>query len=137
MDRLQTIAPELAAGIAAADREAVQHIVARACRLAVTESGLVEERASEALRRVDAGQEDAAAAAAARALSDELDEGAWTAEAEGDRAAYDQLFRRARAASALGFAARGEEAEAIYEAAHAFATPDELVRLLSKVPWQR
>jgi hypothetical protein len=130
MERLRTIAPQLAAGIAAADRESVQQIVARACRLAVAESGLVEERASDALRSVAAGREDAAAAAAARALSDKLDDGAWTAEAKGDGAAYDRLFRRARAASALGYAARGEQAEAIYEAAHAFETPDDLLRLL-------
>ncbi len=65
-----------------------------------------------------------------RALADQLDQEAWQAEGAGDEKRYELLFRRARAVSALSFALRGETAESIYEAAHAFETPEDLVALL-------
>jgi hypothetical protein len=66
-----------------------------------------------------------------RVLADRLDKDAWDAREAGDDQVYDVMFRRSRAVSALAFALSEEPEEAIYEAAHALATPDDLVRRLS------
>ena len=62
-----------------------------------------------------------------RHLSDRLDQNAWDAH---DLHDYEVFFRRARAVSALAFALSAEPDEAIYEAAYAVETPEDLVRQL-------
>ena len=63
-----------------------------------------------------------------RELAGRLDEAAWGAQEAGDEARYDSLFRQARAVSALAFALSQEPDEAIYEAAYAVGTPQDLIR---------
>ena len=101
-----------------------------ACRIAVSESGLEDERLPEALRALERQVLDAEVAASMRKLSDSLDQEAWDAEDGGDDDRYVVLFRRSRAASALAFALTGEPGEAIFEAAVALACPEDLVRRL-------
>jgi hypothetical protein len=100
-----------------------------ACRIAVSESGLDDERLPDALRALEREVLDAEAAASMRTLSDSLDQEAWKAEEVGDDRC-DVLFRRSRAASALAFALTGEPGEAIFEAAFALPCPGDLVRRL-------
>jgi hypothetical protein len=66
-----------------------------------------------------------------RELSESLDEAAWDAQEAGDEARYDSLFRKSRAVSALAFALSREPDEAIYEAAYAVGTPEDLLRGLT------
>ncbi len=50
---------------------------------------------------------------------------------KGDEARYDSLFRQSRAVSALAFALSREPDEAIYEAAYAVGTAEDLLRGLT------
>jgi len=95
-------------------------IAGKACRIALTASGLEDETADDCLRLVERGQYDQERAAWMRALADRLDGDAWAAQDAGDDARYLRLFGQARTASALAFALLQEPDEAIYEAAHAF-----------------
>jgi hypothetical protein len=62
-----------------------------------------------------------------RELSRKLDEAAWSAQEAGDERRYDSLFRQSRTASALAFALSNEPYEAIYEAAYAVGSPEDLI----------
>jgi hypothetical protein len=115
---------------ASLDRAAWSATAVKACELAVDESGLEEETAVAALHRVKAGQADRVDAASMRELSRNLDETAWAAQEAGDDGRYDSLFRKSRAASALAFALSDEPDEAIYEAAYAVGTPQDLIARL-------
>jgi hypothetical protein len=103
---------------------------ADACRIAVRDSGLDDERVGAALRALEQTELDADIATSMRERSDRLDEEAWDAEARGADDRYVVLFRRSRAASALAFALAGEPGEAIYEAAFALTQPEDLIRRL-------
>jgi hypothetical protein len=85
---------------------------------------------SDAVAGVEEGRQDVSAASEAQALTQRLDEAAWSAQETGREADYSSLFSQARAAAALSLALRGAHADAIYEAAYAFEEPEELVRRL-------
>ena len=106
-------------------------IAIESCRLALTASGVEDRAAVEALAVVEAGQTDATASASMRELTTQLDEAAFDAQEAGDASQYDSLFRQARAVSALAFALSQKPDEAIYEAAYAVGTPQELMRQLA------
>lgn len=101
-----------------------------ACRVAIAASGVDNQLALDALRAVELGEADPDAAALMRSLAERLDEDAWDAQEAGDEAQYDVLFRRSRAVSSLAFALSGKPDEAIYEAAYAVGTPEDLIRRL-------
>jgi hypothetical protein len=113
------------------DRSRLSAIAVGACQLAVDLSGLDDEAAVVALHQVQAGQSDPQGSESMRALSGKLDEAAWAAQTAADQRQYDSLFRQSRAASALGFALSGEPDEAIYEAAHAVGSTEDLVARLN------
>src|SRR5262245_16240328 len=107
--RLQTMAPELDAAMRAAPVERCVSAGWRAARWAVERTGLRETAVDAAL--------------AGRAV-DELDrhyfELQQACEADPERApVWLAVFSKARAASAVNFASRGECMEAVYEAGHA------------------
>jgi hypothetical protein len=93
-------------------------------------SGLEDGSALAALHRVELRRTDEAIAASMRQLSDNIDVAAWEAPETGDEVTYDLLFRQSQAVSALAFALSDEPDEAIYEAAHALGTPEDLIRAL-------
>jgi hypothetical protein len=126
MERLEVIAPDIAETLTSLGNTS-KRLVAYACRLAVTETGLEDDRSSRALDALEAGRADRSDAEAVRALAVELDEAAWRTQ---DAGTYLRSFTRARAAAAVAFALDGEDAEAIYEAAHGFEVVDDLLRLL-------
>jgi hypothetical protein len=127
-ERLASIAPDLAGTVVSSPKRG-RWLAARACGLAVRTSGLLDERAARGVQAVER-EESNASSEETRALADELDAAAWTAEDAGDGEGYDRMFRQARAASSLAFALDGEHAESIYEAVHSFASPEDLLRLL-------
>ncbi|NUR76778.1 MAG: hypothetical protein HOQ28_10905 [Thermoleophilia bacterium] len=112
---------------ASLDRQDWPEIAVKACRLAIRAAGVDDTTALDALRALERRTVDAEAAASMCELADRFDQAAWDAQAASD---YDVLFRRARAVSALAFALSEEPDEAIYEAAHAVGTPEDLVRQL-------
>jgi hypothetical protein len=63
-------------------------------------------------------------------MADEYDRAAWNAQDRESPEEYDLSFRRARAAAALSFAHCAAGADALYEAAHAFAEPNEFAAAL-------
>jgi hypothetical protein len=85
-------------------------------------SGVDDGSALDALRAVERGDADEAAAMSMRLLAERLDRAAWTAQEAADEARYDSLFRRSRAVAALAYALAQEPHEAIYDAAYALAS---------------
>jgi hypothetical protein len=105
-------------------------IAVEACRIAVAESGINDPIAVNALHAVEMERDDTDSAASVRGLAERLDQEAWDAQEADEQNRYDLLFRSSRAASALAYALSGSPDEAIYEAAYAAGTPEDLVRLL-------
>ena len=128
---LRTLVRALEARVAELDPDAWPKVAIAACRLAVKSSEVEDGSALAALRQVELEHVDDAAAASMRELSESLDEAAWDAQEAGDEARYDSPFRRSRAVSALAFALSREPDEAIYEAAYAVGTPEDLLRGLT------
>jgi hypothetical protein len=115
---------------ASLQRDDWPRIAVDACRLAIAASGVNDQPALDALHAVELRRADPDAAASMRSLAERLDEDAWDAQEAGDEARYEVLFRRSRAVSSLAFALSGEPDEAIYEAAYAVGTPEDLIRRL-------
>ena len=116
---------------ASLEEDDLPRLAVDASRLAIAASGTDEPDALEALRKVELGQDDSDAAVLMNALALRLDQDAWTAQEAGDEARYDLLFRKARAVATLAFALKAEPDEAIYEAAHAVGSIEELLRQLT------
>ena len=116
---------------ASLEEDDLPRLAVDASRLAIAASGTDEPDALEALRKVELGQDDSDAAVLMNALALRLDQDAWTAQEAGDEARYDWLFRKARAVATLAFALQAEPDEAIYEAAHAVGSIEELLRQLT------
>jgi hypothetical protein len=107
-------------------------LAVEACQLAITAAAVDDHHALTALHALQLNQAGADIAASTRELADQFDEDAWTAQEAGDEQKYDLLFRSSRAVSALAYALSGKPDEAIYEAAYAVGTPEDLVaRLMS------
>ena len=102
-----------------------------ACRLAIAAAGVDDQEALAALRAVELDEVEPEIATSMRDLADQRDEEAWAAREAGDGESYDRLFRHSRAVSALAYALSGEPDEAIYEAAYAVGTPEELAGRLT------
>jgi hypothetical protein len=108
--RLQTVAPDLDKAIAAAPAEVASSAAWAAARWAVEQVGLSHPAIAEALSGTCVGKVPALAA--------RLDKEYFALDNDGraPEATVLDVFSKARAASAVEFAARGEAAEAIYEA---------------------
>ena len=115
--------------LASLDSQDWPDLAIKACRLAVQASRVDDSEANAALRAVERRDLDQSQAASMRDVADQLDQQAW---ASGDPSDYDVLFRQARAVSALAFALSGVPDEAIYEAAHAVDSSEDLVRRLGR-----
>jgi hypothetical protein len=118
--------------LASLEQDEWPELAVDACRLAFGASGLEDPSVIAALRAVEVRQLDPDAVASMLNLAERLDEEAWAAQESAEQDRYDLLFRRSRAVSALAFALSGAPDEAIYEAAHAVGTPEDLVRSLQE-----
>jgi len=130
--RLSTKAPDLAAWLEHQPPERLRGAAANAAHLAVERTGLTDPRLDAALRALRDGQFGRIAEQSGmQQLAAELDDDAWDLQEKaiiGTKSyeAYTAAFRKARAASSVGFAlgadALAAALEAVYEA-HA-ATAD-------------
>lgn len=132
LNRLSTIAPDLAAWLERQSRERLRGAAANAAHLAVERTRLTDPRLDAALTALRNGQFGRMAEqSGVQQLVDELDAAAWDLQDKAEAGtvpyqAYSAAFRRARAAASVGFAlgpdALSAALEAVYEA-HA-ATAD-------------
>ena len=126
MDGLSTVDEQLARDVAAYDETRLRRVTAAVVRLGLDRAQVQDPRLDAALTRLDAaawGDEDDPVRAAVRDLVEEWDEVAWDAQdvaesAEGDTAAYDAAFARARAVSAVDFALDRDPLKAALESAY-------------------
>jgi hypothetical protein len=128
---LRTLVRALEARVAELAPDAWPKVAIAACRLAVNSSEVEDGSALAALRQVELEHVDDAAAASIRELSESLDEAAWDAQEAGDEARYDSLFRQSRPCQRSPLPCRAKPDEAIYEAAYAVGTPEDLLRGLT------
>jgi hypothetical protein len=131
MERLDSVAPGLAAELAVLSGQHRHRLVSEALLLALSESGLDDVRMSRAVDRL-AGRGASPTPEDLNSVVEELDRAAWDAQRDGDQDRYLLLFRRARAAAAVVYALEGQAAEAVYEASHALHEPAEIASLLKR-----
>ena len=136
MDRLQTIAPELAQRLSNASPNARRRASLVAAGFAISTARLND---SEVLRLLSELRSAHAVRAGAdawlAALIETLDDAAWQIQDQVDAGAassadYLQAFARARAAASLAYAAAGDTSECVYEAAATTQDPASLWTLL-------
>ena len=136
MDRLQTIAPELAQRLSNASPNARRRASLVAAGFAISTARLNDSevlRLLSELRSANALRPGVDAWLAA--LIETLDDAAWQIQDQVDAgtaspAEYLQAFARARAAASLAYAAAGDTSECVYEAAATTQDPASLWALL-------
>ncbi|RZS39042.1 hypothetical protein EV193_104253 [Herbihabitans rhizosphaerae] len=132
--RLADVAPELAGALIRADDRRRAAAVHAACAEALRQADLRDARTDRVVAALAA--DETVGAQEVSHLVDELDEAAWdlqdaVEQGIAEQSAYLAAFARARAASALAFAADAGSAhesacEAVYEALHAVTDTDQL-----------
>jgi hypothetical protein len=140
MSRLSTVAPDLMNRLAAQESEVLSNLARAAAVWVVDSVGLRDSGVTEVMEQLGNSERPSADCVnSLRVIVQKLDEAAWELQDKLDAGEsigsdYELTFGRARAASAVLFAASADPlsaaSEAIYEAHAAIGTWEELNRLI-------